>query len=88
MPATDDFATYLPDLDAPYPNAAAVVPADAVDLSDVTRAVYVGGAGNLLCTIGGVDVTFSAVPVGTVLRIRTSRIKATGTTASLMVALW
>jgi len=86
--AVDDFATFQSNLDSPYANAVAVATSDTFDLSDVTRAIYVGGTGDVTCTIGGSDVLFKAVPVGTLLRIRTSRVKASGTTATQMVALW
>jgi uncharacterized membrane protein len=36
---------------------------------------------------GATTVTFKAVPVGTVLSISPSKVKATGTTATLLVAL-
>jgi len=71
-----------------YTYAAAVTPSDATDLPFTTRAIYVGGTGAITLTMeAGGDVVFSAVPVGTVLRVKATRIKATGTTATLMVAL-
>lgn len=50
--------------------------------------VYVGGAGNLVCKFGegAPDVTFTAVPVGSILRISPYSIEA-GTTATLLVGL-
>lgn len=76
-------------LDEPYANAAAITPDDANDLAHLTRAIYVGGAGNLaVVMLGGQTVTFTAPPVGTVLRVRAARVKSTGTTATLLVALW
>lgn len=51
--------------------------------------LYVGGAGNVaVTTIGGDDVTFNAVPIGTVLPVQVLKIKSTGTTATLINALW
>lgn len=51
--------------------------------------LYVGGAGNVsVVTIGGDIVTFFAVPVGTVLPIQVIRLRATGTTATNVLALW
>lgn len=91
MPAAiDDFSTFRTALESPYDHAAAITTSDTTDLSDVTRAIYVGGGapGNITCTINGVDVVFKLVPVGTVLQVRTSRVKATGTTATDLVALW
>lgn len=50
--------------------------------------LYVGGAGNVtVTTIGGDDVTFNAVPVGTILYVQTLAVKAS-TTATLINALW
>jgi hypothetical protein len=51
--------------------------------------LYVGGAGNVaVTTIGGDDITFSAVPVGTILPVQVISLKSTGTTATLVNALW
>jgi hypothetical protein len=50
--------------------------------------LYVGGAGNVtVTTLGGDDVTFNAVPVGTVLPVQVLAIKSS-TTATLINALW
>lgn len=73
---------------ASYSGAAAITPSDTVDLPSQAKAIYVGGAGDVLATIGGTDVTFKAVPVGTVLHITATRVKATGTTATNLVALY
>jgi len=68
-------------------NFVAIVPSDTAVLTGI-RQVYVGGAGALVVTNGlGVDVTFAAVPAGTKLPISPSKIKATGTTATAIVAL-
>jgi len=53
--------------------------------------LFVGGAGNVaVTTIGGDEVTFNAVPVGTILPVQVLRVKssASGTTATLINALW
>jgi hypothetical protein len=65
--------------------AAAVTPNDNTALT--MRALYVGGAGDVVATIGGADITFKAVPVGSILPIKATKVKATGTTATNMVAL-
>lgn len=70
-----------------YRNAVAITPHDTNDIA-TTVAVYVGGAGNLKVDMkGGGTVTFQAVPVGTVLEIRATRIYATGTTATYLLGL-
>jgi len=51
--------------------------------------LFIGGAGNVaVTTIGGDDVTFNAVPVGTILAVQVLKVKSTGTTATLINALW
>ena len=73
----------------PAYHAAAVTPADATDLAFLTRAIYVGGAGNLSVLMqGGEIVTFVAVAAGTTLQVRADRVRLTGTTATSILALW
>jgi hypothetical protein len=90
MAATDDYAAVGDVISGPVRNAAAVTPDDNNDLGHATRSLFVGGAGdvtvNMLRT--GSAITFKAVPVGTVLPIRVTRVKATGTTATSLTALW
>ncbi len=74
-------------LDSPASNAAAVTTHDTNELTYVTRGLYIGGAGSVVVTIGGSDVTFSGVPAGTILPIRVTKVK-TASTATLIVALW
>jgi hypothetical protein len=69
-------------------DGAAVTPSDTVDLAFTTRAIYVGGAGTLTVILaGGATVEFLAVPAGTWLWIAATRVKATGTSATSIVAL-
>lgn len=76
-------------LDSPAAHAAVVVPNNTTNLASDTRAIFVGGAGNInLRTVGGEDVLFTGVVAGTVLPIRARRIYATNTTATNMVAMW
>lgn len=88
MAATDDFAGFSQGLDSPYRHAAAVSPHDTNELSNVTRAIYVGVSGDVsLVTAEGETVLFKAAPVG-VLRVRAKQVKSTSTTATNMLALW
>jgi hypothetical protein len=67
----------------------AVTPNDGVDLNFKTRAIYVGGAGNVACRNAlGVSVTFVAPPVGSFIPVVTDRVMATGTTATNLIALY
>ena len=68
--------------------AAAITPSDSVNLATLTRAIYVGSAaGNIVAIINGVATTFTLVPIG-ILPIQASRVNATGTTSTGLVALW
>jgi hypothetical protein len=74
----------------PATHAAAITPSDSVALASLTRMIYVGGAGDVTLQLAGdsVAVTLKAVPVGTMLEVCASLVKATGTTATNLVALW
>lgn len=51
--------------------------------------LYIGGAGDVKVTTIGQDiVTFTAVPVGSVLPVQVVKLHSTGTTATLVNALW
>ncbi|MGI0017019.1 MAG: spike base protein, RCAP_Rcc01079 family, partial [Nitrososphaera sp.] len=90
MPAVEKRVHTFPEfITAPAMGGEAVTPSDTVDLTNISRALYVGGAGAVVVTMrDGNDLTFSGVPAGKVLDIRVSRVKATGTTATLMIALY
>lgn len=79
-------------LQGPY-SAAAAVDLSSVD-ADYTApktptGIYVGGAGNVKVDMqGGGTVTFTAPPVGSTLAVAVTKIYKTGTTATLLVALF
>lgn len=84
-----EFSNHAPGLTSPARKWAAVTPHDTNVLSPTPRALYVGGAGNIVLTgVDGVDATFSAVPAGTVLPVMPRRVKSTGTTATLLIAMY
>jgi len=66
--------------------AVAITPSDSVDLPNgpTGLGVYVGVAGDVTAIVGGNTVTYKAA-VGR-LNIRASRILATGTTATNLIA--
>ena len=69
-----------------YQTGAAIVPSDTALLN--IRGIYVGVTGNIsLLTYGGNAITLTGVLAGTILPIETSRINATGTTATSLVGL-
>lgn len=89
MPAVDSFSRFQTHDVSPVTNAVAVTPHNTNELSYVSRALYVGTGGDIAVTMqDSGSVTFVDVPTGTLLPIRVKIVKATGTTASDIVALW
>ncbi len=85
---TDPFLNMQPSLTAPASHGFAVTPGDATDFARPTRALYVGGDGNLAVRlIDGQILTFVAVPAGSFLPLRVNRVLATGTTATNIIGL-
>ena len=76
-------------LSNPAVGAAAVTPSDSADLTTITRALYVGGAGNVKVDMAdGTTVTFTALAVGIVHPLRVRRVYSTGTTGTLILAIY
>lgn len=71
-----------------YQKAATLTPSDAnpVNVGFPVAAVFVGASGDVVATMNGTDVTFT-VPGGSTLPISPRYVKATGTTATLLLAL-
>lgn len=77
----------MSDVGNPARLAVAVTPSDVTNLANPTRALYVGGTGNLSVEMyGGGTAVFSSVPVG-ILPIQVTRVNATSTTATNILAL-
>jgi hypothetical protein len=71
------------------PDCFAIVKSDSDNFAYQVRAIYVGGAGNVVViTPSGAVVTFSGVPAGSVLPVRAVRVNSTDTTATNMVGLY
>lgn len=82
---TDTFKSHVTSLSDPIETAQNVLPDDTTDLMLTSRAVYVGGAGNLRVTLAsGSEVTFAAGQGWHPIRV--SRVWSTGTTATAIVA--
>ena len=73
----------------PAGDALTITPADS-DLSIISRAIYVGVAGNLTVKMAGSEniVTFTGVAAGSLLPIRVTQVRSTATTATDIVALY
>jgi hypothetical protein len=85
---TDRFADTFSGLDAPASHGFAITPDDDTDLDETTRALYVGGGGDITLTLAsGAALNFTNVVSGTILPLRSVRVQATGTTATGIVGL-
>lgn len=86
---TNTFRSNARGLSAPVERAVAITPDNDATLTIMTRALYVGGAGNLrVLTAGGDDVTLSGIQAGSMIPIRVVKVFATSTTATAIVGLW
>ena len=84
---TDTFKTFARSLTSP-PNTVEIAPSDAA-IPSVTRALYVGGGGDVaLRLMGGAEVTFRGVQAGSLIPIRIDRVRSSGTTATGLIGLW
>ena len=87
MASEDLFEFHSPSLLQPWTRAVAVTPSDTADLPFVTRALWVGTGGDVgVVTLDGDTEVIPSVPGGTYLVGRLTRVRATGTTASGLVA--
>jgi hypothetical protein len=84
----DRYASLSPSLSGPLSHAFSIAPSDSVDLSETTRALYVGGDGDLsLIMASGAAIVLAGVSAGTVLPLRITRVMATATTATALAGL-
>lgn len=86
---SDPFQSFTDSPIGPARTAIAVVPSDNTALPRLPKALYIGGGGDvtLRCVDSAADVVLSAVPAGSVLPVRAQFVRATGTTATAIVAL-
>ena len=75
---------------APATRGVAVAPHDVNALSDIPKALFVGVGGDVVARgiADSADVTFRNLASGSVLPFRAKFVRATGTTASAIVALY
>lgn len=85
---TDLFSGHVAGLESPAAHALAVTPDDASDLATVSRALNVGTAGDVQVTMLGGETVTLTLAAGIAFPVRVSRVWATGTTASGIVALF
>ena len=72
----------------PYTSAIVLTKSDTT-VFELTRAVYVGGVGDITVIMkDGRSALFSEIQVGTVLPIACTKLMSTGTDATLITGLW
>lgn len=75
----DNFAGEATTLNSPAVNCLSITPNDSADIANVSRALYVGAAGDVKITTGAGDtVTIKSATAGSILPIRVRRVFATG----------
>ena len=72
----------------PAQDAAVVTPSDTAD-QGLVRGLFIGGAGDVsLVTAAGRTVVFTGVLAGSILPVRCTKVRSTGTNATNIVALY
>jgi hypothetical protein len=86
----DSFTNVADSATAPARLAVPVVPSDSLALPDVPKALFVGtgGAISMRGVGGGADQVWKNVQDGSILPFRAHYVRATGTTASDILALY
>ncbi|MDF7777414.1 hypothetical protein P1X14_19310 [Sphingomonas sp. AOB5] len=86
----DQFSNHADQVSAPATRAVAITPHDGNALTDIPKALFVGTGGNI--TMRGVngasDQLWKNVPSGSLLPFRAQYVRATGTTAADLLALY
>jgi hypothetical protein len=89
MNPLDNFKLHTERLDSPGMSAIEVTPSNSAPLAKVSRAIYIGGSGDLVVEMlgGQTPITFVGVSAGCVLPIRVTKV-LTATSATNLVALY
>jgi hypothetical protein len=86
---SDPFAGLVDGVSAPATRALAVTPSDTTPLPNLPKALFIGGGGDLVAR--GMnddrDTVFRGLAAGAILPFRASFVRATGTSATHIVAL-
>ncbi|MEI9850621.1 MAG: hypothetical protein WDN24_06900 [Sphingomonas sp.] len=86
----DQFSNNADQVSAPATRALAVTPHDTNALGDIPKALFVGTGGNVTMRgVGGsADQLWKNIPSGSILPFRVKYVRATGTTAADLLALY
>jgi hypothetical protein len=90
MAANDRYQNLKAEDSAPSTGLAAVTPSDSVNLPDgVCRGLWIGGSGDVVVdTMASSNVKLSGANAGQIIPVAAIRVRSTGTTASLIVAMY
>jgi len=90
MAAVDNFIASSSSLEKPVENVFAITKHDTDELAYVTRALYIGGDGDVALIAKGDTVaqTFTGLLAGTLLPVRAKQVLSTGTTATNILGLY
>jgi hypothetical protein len=85
----DNFGQFTDSPSEPATGAFVITPHASNELPFTTKAIYIGGAGDLtLRPINGdTDVQFKNLAAGSVLDIRAKAVRASGTSATFLIGL-
>ncbi len=85
----DLFSSSADQVSAPATRVVAVAPHDSNALVDIPKALFIGTGGTVILRgLAGVDVTFKNLASGSILPVRAQYVRATGTTAADILALY
>lgn len=86
----DQFSGTMDSVSSPATRAVAVVPHDGNALADIPKALFVGTGGTIVMrgAAGNSDQAWRNVQSGAILPFRAQFIRATGTTAADILALY
>lgn len=84
----DPFAAFADSTDGPSAAPFAIVPHDTNELATVPKGIYVGTGGDVTLrgVRGAADVTYKNLPDASYIAVRAQYVRATGTTATNMIA--
>ena len=89
MPPVAAMGIRIAGYDSPANGLETVTPNDSAELTYISRALWVGTAGNISVRMAdGSTAILASVPAGTLLPIRVRGVNSTNTTAGSMVSLY
>lgn len=85
---SDRFSSFSDSVTTPSTRPYAIVPSDATPLPETPKGIYVGTGGDVTLRGAGsdVDVVYRNLTNGSYINVRASYVRATGTTASNLIA--